>query len=146
MILGYKPGDDGMEDCYRNVKSEADERSRKRPHADSEGDSRQSKRTLPTSGASAGASLTHSTAALSTLETSPAPLAAASAPCPHPSPAVSATAPAPHQPSPAPFVAAVSPRQPSPAPSAPSTAAAASPRETSPALHGEAALLPPVQG
>ena len=45
MILGYKPGDDGMEECYRIVKSEADERSRnKRPHADSEGDSRQSKR------------------------------------------------------------------------------------------------------
>ena len=45
MILGYKSGDDGMKECYRNVKSEADERSRnKRPHADSEGDSRQSKR------------------------------------------------------------------------------------------------------
>ena len=45
VILGYKPGDDGMEECYRNVKSEADERSRnKRPHADSEGDSQQSKR------------------------------------------------------------------------------------------------------
>ena len=44
MILGYKPGDDGMEECYRIVKSEADESRNKRPHADSEGDSRQSKR------------------------------------------------------------------------------------------------------
>jgi hypothetical protein len=43
-----------MEEGYRNVKSEADERSRnKRPqHADYEGDSRQSrrKRQFPTSG------------------------------------------------------------------------------------------------
>ena len=78
---------------------------------------------------------------LSTLETSPAPLAAASAPYRHPSPAVSATAPSPRQPSRAPSdpsAAAVSPCQPSLA----SSTAAASPHETPPEFHGEPSVLP----
>ena len=53
VILGYESSNDGMEECYKNVKSEADERIRNKcarprlPHAESEGDSRQSKRMRP---------------------------------------------------------------------------------------------------